>query len=40
MFSNHVARTQLPEGVVASNCQALTGRARDNAITSRREHRT
>ena len=36
--SNHVAATQLPEGVVASYCRALRWRGRDNAITARKEH--
>jgi hypothetical protein len=33
MISNHIARTQLPEGVVESYHQALRGCGRDNTIT-------
>jgi hypothetical protein len=37
MLSNHIAATQLPEGVVASYHRALTGRGRGNAITPKAE---
>jgi hypothetical protein len=36
-LSNHIAKTQLPEGVVASYHQELRGRGRDNAITREEE---
>jgi hypothetical protein len=32
-LSNHIARTRLPEGVVAGYHRVLGGRGRDNAIT-------
>jgi hypothetical protein len=31
-LSNHIAKTQLPEGVVVSYHRALGGRGRDNTI--------
>jgi hypothetical protein len=37
MLSNHIAETQLHEGVVASYHQALGGDGRDNAITHEAE---
>jgi hypothetical protein len=38
-LSNHIAKTQLPEGVVAGYHRALGGRGQDNAITSKKEER-
>jgi hypothetical protein len=37
MLSNHIAATQLPEGVVASYHRALRGRDGGNAITPKAE---
>jgi hypothetical protein len=39
MLSNHIAKTQLPEGILASYHRALGGRGRDNAITPEVERR-
>jgi hypothetical protein len=36
-LSNHIAKTQLPEGVGASYHRALRGRGGDNAITPEEE---
>jgi hypothetical protein len=37
MLSNHIAKTQLPEGVVVSYYRASAGRGRDNTITPKEE---
>jgi hypothetical protein len=37
-LSNHIAKTQLPEGVVVSYRRTLGGRGRDNIITHEVQH--